>query len=384
MRAVSSDYPVHYFDREIGEVAVQASLMNRERFSEEEKLKQHFCDDGHIVTSNEEMQRLVSIAHRVAQTDVPVLILGESGVGKEVFARFIHNHSNRFGHPFVKVNCAALPHDLLESELFGHERGAFTGAVNGRPGKFERANHGTLFLDEIAEITPHLQAKLLHVLQDGEFIRLGSRCSVKADVRIVAATNRKLKETVLKGDFRDDLYFRLNVIQLSIPPLRARPADIALLANHFLEKYRERYGSSRRMFPQEVMQALIESEWPGNVRQLENVVKRYLILDDIEMDSDDLPIAATDRTHVTDAFHLTLKTVGRHAADQAERDIVVRVLSETRWNRKECAKRLHISYKALRNKVKKWGLRPVHGEFAVMRRSACDTGLDNVAAIDTL
>ncbi len=306
-----------------------------------------------IVTSSPEMLRIIGVARLVADTDVPVLILGESGVGKDVIAKFIHDQSNRFGNPFVRVNCAALPHDLLESELFGYEKGAFTGAIHDRSGKFEQANKGTLFLDEIAEMTPHLQAKLLHVLQDGEFSRLGARGSKRVDVRILAATNRKLQEAVLKGEFRTDLYFRLNVIQLHIPALRHRPGDIALLANHFLEKYCARYGSSRRTFPKDLMERFTQCQWPGNVRQLENVVKRYLILNAIEMGSDEM--ATVDATATTHTFDL--KRVGRRAADQAEREVVLRVLDETEWNRKECAKRLHISYKALRNRLKQWDVR---------------------------
>ena len=216
MKAALSDYPVH------GPVITD----------EGEHLQQEFYDDGNIVTSSSEMLRILEIARRVANTDVPVLILGESGVGKDMIARFIHNQSDRFGNPFVRVNCAALPDDLPESELFGFEKGAFTGALHDRPGKFQQANKGTLFLDEIAAMTPHLQAKLLHVLQDGEFNRLGSRRSIKVDVRVIAATNRKLREAVTRRDFRNDLYFRLSVIQLHIPSLRDRREDISLLANH--------------------------------------------------------------------------------------------------------------------------------------------------------
>jgi two-component system response regulator AtoC len=349
VKAVSSEYPLNFFETKIEETATMSC-------EEEEKPKQEFHGNGNIVTSSQEMLRILAIARQVANTDVPVLILGESGVGKELVAQFLHERSNRYRQPFVKVNCAALPHELLESELFGFEKGAFTGAVHDRIGKFGQANNGTLFLDEIGEMSPHLQAKLLHVLQDGEFNRLGSRSSTKVNVRIVAATNRKLKELVLKGEFRSDLYFRLNVIQLRIPPLRHRREDIGLLANHFLEKYRERYGSSRRVIPKDVMDTLIEREWPGNVRQLENVVKRYLILDRIEAESDDLdegPMHVIGPTNILD-----LKSLSMRAAQQAEIDIVVRVLNETHWNRKECANRLHISYKALRNKLKRWNLRP--------------------------
>ena len=349
MKVSMPAYPIDLCDARKEATAAQAHELIREAKTVQQELAH-----SNILTSNSAMLRIVRIAQQVANTDVPVLMLGESGVGKDVFAHFIHNESNRFGNPFVKVNCAALPHELLESELFGHDKGAFTGAILDRPGKFEQANKGTLFLDEIAEMTPHLQAKLLHVLQDGEFSRLGSKRSMKVDVRILAATNRNLNKALAEGEFRSDLYFRLNVIQLQIPPLRQRREDIPLLANHFLKKYRECYASPRHTFPKGLIEEFIEHEWPGNVRELENVVKRYLILGDI-----DLPFtrdtAENGLTASANVFHL--RTLGMRAADQAEREIALRVLDQTGWNQKECAKRLHISYKAFRNRFKRWGLR---------------------------
>src|SRR6266478_5596920 len=204
MKASMPAYPIDLFDAPKEAAAAQA----HELISKAKRVQQALTHSD-ILTSSSEMLRIIRIARQVANTDVPVLMLGESGVGKEVFAHFIHNESNRFGNPFVKVNCAALPHELLESELFGHDKGAFTGAILDRPGKFEQADKGTLFLDEIAEMMPHLQAKLLHVLQDGEFSRLGSKRSMKVDVRILAATNRNLKQALAEGEFRSDLYFRL-------------------------------------------------------------------------------------------------------------------------------------------------------------------------------
>jgi two-component system response regulator AtoC len=222
-----------------------------------------------FVTSNPQMLRIMDIVSRVAQTDVPILILGESGVGKDVLAGYIHRRSNRAHGPFVRVNCAALPAELLESELFGYEQGAFTGAGRSKPGKFELADNGTVFLDEIGEMSPFLQAKLLHVLQDGEFSRLGARWPIKVNVRVLAATNRKLQEAVLRGEFRTDLYFRLNVITLDIPPLRERRGDILLLCKYFIEKYGKKYASSDQTFPQDLLEACVWYDWPGNVRQLE-------------------------------------------------------------------------------------------------------------------
>jgi transcriptional regulator with PAS, ATPase and Fis domain len=300
------------------------------------------------------MLRIIDISRHVASTDVPVLILGESGVGKEVIASFIHEQSNRSDGPFIKVNCAALPHELLESELFGYERGAFTGAIRDKMGKFEQADKGTLLLDEIGEMSPHLQAKLLHVLQDGEFSRLGGKRSVKVNVRVLAATNKKLKEAVLKGEFRNDLYFRLNVIKLEVPPLRERREDIPLLCNHFVDKYRERYQSPVQQFPKDLMESFLRYDWPGNVRQLENVVKRYLILPDSDVASELRSASSESAAPVIQTSNVSLKEVAGQAAEIAEKEVVLRMLEETGWNRKESARRLRISYKALRNKLKKW------------------------------
>ena len=238
MKMGASDYLTKPFEEEALGLAIENAI-EKERLKEEVKtLKQQlaYVEQGNILTSNPQMLRIIDISRHVAGTDVPVLILGESGVGKEVVASFLHEQSNRADGPFVKVNCAALPHELLESELFGYERGAFTGAIRDKIGKFEQADKGTLLLDEIGEMSPHLQAKLLHVLQDAEFSRLGGKKPVKVNVRVLAATNKKLKEAVLKGEFRNDLYFRLNVIKLEVPPLRERREDIPLLCSHFLEK----------------------------------------------------------------------------------------------------------------------------------------------------
>ena len=306
-----------------------------------------------FITSNARMLRIIDIARHVAQTDVPVLILGESGVGKDVLASFIHRHSDRSNGPFVRVNCAALPDELMESELFGYEQGAFTGAARAKPGKFELAHNGTLLLDEIGEMSPRLQAKLLHVLQDGEFSRLGARWSTKVNVRVLAATNRKLREAILKGEFRNDLYCRLNVIQVEIPPLRERRGDILLLCKYFLEKYRERYTSPIRTLPQDLLEACVWNDWPGNIRQLENTVKRYLILPDDEVISE---LRGTAKDAVPQSALPSLKEVGEHAAEQAEKAVALDMLEETGWNRKESARRLQISYKAFRNRLRRWQL----------------------------
>jgi len=358
MKMGATDYLTKPFEEEALELAI-ANAIEKEQLREEVKtLKQQlsYVEQGNILTSNRQMLRIIDISRHVASADVPVLILGESGVGKEVVANFIHDQSDRADGPFVKVNCAALPHELLESELFGYERGAFTGAIRDKIGKFEQADKGTLLLDEIGEMSPHLQAKLLHVLQDAEFSRLGGKKTVKVNVRVLAATNKKLKEAVLKGEFRNDLYFRLNVIKLEVPPLRERREDIPLLCNHFLEKYRERYQSTVSQFPKELMEIFLRYDWPGNVRQLENIVKRYLILPDADVSSELQSASPEIVVKPIQPSNVSLKEVAGHAAEVAEKEVVLRVLEETGWNRKESARRLRISYKALRNKLKKWQL----------------------------
>src|SRR6266850_1922834 len=277
-----------------------------------------------------------------------------------------------------EVKCAAP--DLLESELFGHERGAFTGATAEKPGKFELADDGAILLDEIGEMSPALQAKLLHVLQDGEFSRLGGNKQLRVDARVIASTNRRLEEAVARGEFRDDLYFRLNVIRLKIPPLRDRKQEIPFLSNYFVQKYRDKYGSRVQELPPKILQRFVDYDWPGNVRQLENVVKRYLILPELDVelgDVSDHPRPAVSKPPQPEAVvplrpaaayslpsppslpaeFASLKQVGELAAERAEREVVIWMLEQTSWNRKLAARRLNISYKALLNKIKKWQMR---------------------------
>src|SRR5215471_6649038 len=226
------------------------------------------------------MQRIDELITRIADSDVPVLITGESGVGKDVVAREIHARSARAGKVFVKINCAALPSELLESELFGHERGSFTGATRTKPGQFELADGGTLFLDEIGEMPAPLQAKLLQALQDGEFYRVGGQRKIRVDVRVIVATNRNLEKAMQEGTFREDLYYRLNVVHLHIPPLRERPEDIPPLLDHFVSKYGRRYGWTTRDLSPEIVSKFLSYDWPGNIRELENLVRRLMVLRD--------------------------------------------------------------------------------------------------------
>ncbi|MCU1338090.1 MAG: two component, sigma54 specific, transcriptional regulator, Fis family [Bryobacterales bacterium] len=308
-------------------------------------------------TSNKRMLQIQAICDQVAHADVPILILGESGVGKEVVARYVHSRSGR-GEAFVKVNCAALPADLLESELFGHERGAFTGAQREKPGKFELAGRGTIMLDEVAEMSPLLQAKLLHVLQDGEYSRLGGTRTLQSEARIIAATNKRLHTLVTSAEFREDLYFRLNVITIEIPPLRERIEEIVPLCEHFVQKCRAKYNSRINELPPELLAAFKRYHWPGNVRQLENAVKRFLILPDLPQalaEFQDVRPAA-DASPTARPASVSLKELSASAAERAEKELIFRTLNEVNWNRKQAAQRLNICYKSLLNKLHRWRL----------------------------
>jgi two-component system response regulator AtoC len=316
----------------------------------------------------ETLGRLRELLERIADTDVTVLIHGESGVGKEVVARAVHETSRRHAGPFVKVNCAALPGSLLESELFGYERGAFTGAVARKTGKFEQADGGTIFLDEIGEMSAALQAKLLHVLQDGRFARLGGNREIEADVRVVAATNRDLGELVRKGAFREDLYFRLNVVNIAIPPLRERRDEVPALIDHFLRRLAARYGRPPRRLSPRLVRALERHPFPGNIRELENVLKRIVVLESEEPVLRDLlagEVPAGGRARalerlleevVRHAGELPLREVGRRASLEAERGAIERALFLTHWNRKRAARMLGVSYKTLLQKIRECGL----------------------------
>jgi two-component system response regulator AtoC len=342
-----------------------------------------------LLGRNEQMREVRQLIERVADTDCTVLIAGESGTGKGLVARDIHAASPRRVRPFVKVNCAALPCELLESELFGFERGAFTGAVQARPGKFEFAHQGTMFLDEISELTLGLQSKLLQVLQDGEFARLGGREDVHVDVRVVAATHQDLERSVSERTFREDLFFRLNVVCITLPPLRQRRDEIPLLTDVFLQQYADHYNKPRLAVSTDTLRILGDYDWPGNVRELENAVKRMVILgSDAEVARDladtmvgrkgrvgpiaaleprpaspevapapvPVPVPAAAPAATPDLTRAptsgSLKEIARQAAREAEREIIYRTLQQTRWNRREAADRLGVSYKALLYKIK--------------------------------
>ena len=363
MKMGASDYLVKPFEEEELELAIGSVLEKQDLKNEIKNLQQQLdqsAEYGDIISTNSKVMQIKEVAKQVADADVPVLILGESGVGKEVLARFIHTQSQRRDKPFIKVNCAALPNDLLESELFGYERGAFTGALSEKPGKFELASKGCILLDEIAEMSPHLQAKLLHVFQDGEFYRLGGKRSIRVDCRILTSTNRKIAASVSRGEFREDLYYRINVIQIEIPPLRERRDDIPLLCNSLFQKYRNQYGSRLEQLPRELIESFLHYDWPGNVRQLENAIKRYLILPDLHLVLSELNGSST-HVYPSAPKSFMLKEISAQAAEQAERETVLRMLEETNWNRKRAARELGVCYKALLNKLKKWQMKQPAG-----------------------
>ena len=316
--------------------------------------------DTSFVRCSQRMREIESQCVLVARANIPVLILGESGTGKEIAALFIHKMSARSQHPFLKVNCAAMPLDLLESELFGYEQGAFTGAVKSKPGKFEICDQGTIFLDEIGEMPAALQAKLLQVLQDGSFSRLGSRSNIRVDVRVLAATNIDIKAAIVKKQFREDLYYRLNGFELTIPPLRERRDEIPVLADYFLRKNCSKFGRDFLPLSASMVHALINHRWPGNVRQLENTIKRYLVLEDERAIINELtmPREAGSISLGTDACNVKsgLKYIVRGVKGNAESVLIAQTLEDQHWNRSAAARELQISYKALLYKIKQYNL----------------------------
>jgi len=310
--------------------------------------------DGHP-----RMRAIRSVIESIADTDTTVLIRGESGVGKDLVARAVHAASTRHHGPFVKVNCAAIPQGLLESELFGHEKGAFTGAHRRKPGQFEYANKGTIYLDEIAELPLGLQAKLLHVLQDFRFSRVGGNGLIDVDARVIAATNRDLEEAMTRGEFREDLYYRLNVVEIRVPPLRERREEIPALASWFLAKFNAQYGRQKQLLP-ETIARLREYSWSGNVRELENAIRRLVVLTDGEQTVEAL--AGRRRNgHVEAPRPLaseSLRDIARRGARDAERKALAEVLERVHWNRAEASRILKVSYKTLLNKICECGLTP--------------------------
>jgi len=409
VRLGAADYVVKPDDPEgLGEIALDSAIkqaIERTRLvSELTDLRRQLSDDQtHAFIGWGEspaMRQVALIIEQVSDSDVTVLIRGESGTGKELVARAIHQRSTRRAKPFVKVNCAALPTELLESELFGHEKGAFTGAAATRIGKFEQAHFGTILLDEIAEMKPPLQAKLLHVVQDAEFTKLGSNKRINVDVRVLAATNRDLEAMMRAGEFREDLYYRLKVIEAYVPPLRERPDEILPLTDFFIVRYSQRYNRPVRTLSPDLRQLFQTYDWPGNVRELENMIKRFVILQDENLvrreltkprggttsaplaspPAEALPLPAAvvaagpaepldeEDDAAVDAMATPaagvappqegrrLADVAREASLAAERIAISDTLRQVRWNRRKAAQILGVSYKTLLNKIKDTGI----------------------------
>jgi two-component system, NtrC family, response regulator AtoC len=401
VRLGASDYVIKPDDPEgLGEIALDAAIKNAiektRLVSEITELRRQLSDDQDRAFlfwgDSPDMQTIASVIEQVSDSDVTVLIRGESGVGKELVARAIHTRSPRKDRPFVKVNCAALPGELLESELFGHEKGAFTGAATTRIGKFEQADTGTIFLDEIAEMKAALQAKMLHVLQDAQFTKLGSNKQINVDVRVVAATNRDLEAMMIRNEFREDLYYRLKVIEVTVPPLRERRGEISHLTDFFIDRYARRYNRPVRQLSDQLLKLFQTYEWPGNIRELENMIKRIVILQDESLVVREMtrtlrparafatagvgapasPVATVDEPEEIDvvedeppAEEITtpsaplgsrLADVAKAAALKAERAIIEDTLAQVHWNRRRAAEQLGVSYKTLLNKIKECGI----------------------------
>jgi len=357
MKAGASEYLTKPFDLEELKLSIEKALQYRDLAAEVERLREEIdkeYDVEGIVASDGRMLDILETVRKVAPTSATVVIYGESGTGKELIARAIHNLSDRATKPFVSVSAGALPETLLESELFGYEKGAFTGAMTPKPGRFEMANGGTLFLDEIGDISAATQVKLLRVLQERRFERLGGTRSIEVDVRIVAATNRDLQQLIADGDFREDLFYRLNVVPVTLPPLRQRASDIPLLVAHFLEKYK----AGGKTFSADAMEALVNYQWPGNIRELENTVERLVILTHSEeIGLDDLPaevragIGAVDRG----AACYVLPEDGVNL-EEVELDLVRQALDRTGGSAPKAAKLLGLTAKTLEARMQRLGL----------------------------
>ncbi|KMP11706.1 hypothetical protein UR09_01975 [Candidatus Nitromaritima sp. SCGC AAA799-A02] len=314
-----------------------------------------------ILGSSSGIRQVIERVRRVAESDVSVLILGESGTGKEIVAQAVHAHSSRRNGPFIKVNCAAVPQDLLEAEFFGYEKGAFTGAVKNRRGKFEQADGGTLFLDEIGDMALSTQIKILRAIQENEFERVGGEESIKTDIRLVTATNKDLERAVSEGEFREDLYYRLNVVSLPLPPLRERREDIPMLAEHFLKLYNKKFEKNIESISAEAMDLLLNYSWPGNIRELENVIQRGIVLackNILERQDlmDVYPPLAEPGTADMLGSSGRLQDKVEAVVCAAEKRLILEALREENWKRQETADRLGISRKSLHNKMKKYGI----------------------------
>jgi DNA-binding NtrC family response regulator len=371
IRMGATDVILKPFKKSDIDLAVEQCLKGLEKpvVVEDDTQEIYLNENISFVRASKRMQEIESHCTLVARADIPVLILGESGTGKEVAAMLIHKLSARRECSFLKVNCAAMPADLLESELFGYEQGAFTGAIKAKPGKFEICNNGTILLDEIGEMPTVLQAKLLQVLQDGCFSRLGSRTSVKVNVRVLAATNIDIKSAIARKAFREDLYYRLNGFTLKMPPLRERTEEIPILSRHFMRKMAASCDCAPLPISSALMQALMSHSWPGNLRELENTIKRYIVLADEQAIIDELSPRKTVGSSPPGGEDADssggLKHLLRNLKGGAESTAIAQTLEGTGWNRKAAANNLQISYKALLYKIKQYNLSPPRKQYSL-------------------
>ncbi len=361
MKAGAHDYVLKPFDLEELELKVDRAVEHRRLLARIEAYNRSEIVPKfeNIVGESPQMKEVFRTIEKVARSNATVLVLGETGVGKELVAEALHRNSSRSDRPFVKMNCAALHESLLESELFGHERGAFTGADRQRTGRFELANEGTLFLDEIGNMTPSTQTKVLRVLQEREFERLGGSRTVKVDVRLVAATNKNLEEAIQRGEFREDLYYRLNVVSVNVPPLRERKEDIVPLASHFIDRFAKELNKDVRGLEPAAVRALKRHTWPGNIRELENTVERAVLMAEGRfLQEDDLDLAGTGRAAADNVASLNLRLPPTGIAlDELERQAILEALRISNWVQKDAAKFLGISSRVMNYKVAKYEIK---------------------------
>jgi DNA-binding NtrC family response regulator len=357
MKSGAADFLMKPFSLDHLMTVINKALEVRALRAENRELREalgHRYQFGNIIGTSPSMQEIFATIARVAPTRATVLLAGESGVGKDLIARAIHHHSPRSDHPFVKINCTALPENLMESELFGYEKGAFTGANTSKPGKFEQADTGTVFLDEIGDVPPSIQVKLLRILQEREFERLGSNKTRHIDVRIVAATNVDLRAALENGTFREDLYYRLNVMPINIPPLRERKEDIAALATHFVARLSGELGSRAKAVSTAAIQKLISYHWPGNVRELENVLERSLVLATAEvLEAGDIRLDMSPRARPNSAEHFLPEGM---SLDDYEQSIIREALKRAGGNKSQAARLLGLTRNALRYRLSQMGI----------------------------
>jgi len=361
MKAGAYDYVLKPFDLEEMEMKVERAIEHRRLLARVEAYDRTEIVPRfeNIVGESPQMREVFRTIEKVARSNATVLVLGETGVGKELVAEALHRNSSRSDRPFVKMNCAALHESLLESELFGHERGAFTGADRQRTGRFELANEGTLFLDEIGNMTPSTQAKVLRVLQEREFERLGGSRTIRVDVRLVAATNKNLEEAIQRGEFREDLFYRLNVVNVVVPPLRERKEDIVPLASHFIDRYAKELKKDVRGMDPAAVRALKRHTWPGNIRELENTIERAVLMAEGRfVQEEDLNLGVSGRTSVDNVASLNLRLPPTGVdLEELERQAILEALRISNWVQKDAAKFLGISSRVMNYKVAKYEIK---------------------------